>query len=110
MAGLFANVEAIAMLFNTLKEGLAVRAASGTRVRGKIQNPLRRNAERRPRDCLKRCLGLGSFERGKEMGEGDRATAPFQDICPAVFRVALRIGTKFECDLNAMAVRLGADP
>jgi hypothetical protein len=27
-----------------------------------------RNAETRPRDCLKRCLGMGSFEGGKKLG------------------------------------------
>jgi hypothetical protein len=46
------------------------------------------------RDRLKRCRGWGPL-RGIEMW-GDRARHPFKIFAPAVFQIALRIGTEIE--------------
>jgi hypothetical protein len=76
MAGLFANVEAIAMFFNTLNEGLADRLRwDGVA----LPCTAPANAETRPRDCLRDnfwgwgpLVGIG--------GWGDRATPCIQHI------------------------------
>jgi hypothetical protein len=65
MAGLSANVEAIAVLFNTLSDAQ------------------RGNTPQTTKDCLKRCQGWGPL-RGIG-GWGDRATAPIQHIWVGVF-------------------------
>jgi hypothetical protein len=90
MAGLFANVEAIAMFFNTLNEGLADRLRwDGVA----LPCTAPANAETRPRDCLRDnfwgwgpLVGIG--------GWGTVRPHAFNIFGSAVFRVALRIGTK----------------